>query len=63
MDIDNDGLNEMFCATSGVNSLTGELINPGSIFAIESVQDVSTLSYANFNFITSYDGVIRKINY
>ena len=63
IDIDNDGLNEMFCATSGVNSLTGELINPGSIFAIESVQDVSSLSYANFNFITSYVGGIRQINY
>ncbi len=61
-DIDNNGTNELFCATSGVNSLTGDLITPGSLFVVEGIDDVSNLSYANFNFFKSYTGGLRQIN-
>tara|TARA_Y100000748_G_scaffold235766_1_gene199764 strand:- start:1813 stop:3492 length:1680 start_codon:yes stop_codon:yes gene_type:complete len=61
-DIDNNGTNELFCATSGVNSLTGDIITPGSLFVVEGIDDVSNLSYANFNFFKSYTGGLRQIN-
>jgi len=60
-DIDNNGENEMYCLTSGVNSLSGELINPGNFFVVEGVTDVSNLSYANFNLFSSYTGGLRGI--
>ena len=62
-DIDNNGLNELFCATSGVNSLSGDLIAPGSFFIVEGVSDVSNLSYANFNLVASYAGGLRQLNF
>ena len=62
-DIDNDGSNELFCATSGVNSLSGDLITPGSFFIVDGVSDVSGLSYANFNLIANYTGGLRQLNF
>ena len=61
-DIDGDGENEMLCLTSGVNSLTGELITPGSFFIASGVDDVSSLSYSNFNLFSSYEGGLRQVN-
>ena len=60
-DIDNNGYNEMVCATSGVNSLAGELITPGSLFLVGGVNDVSEMSYANFNFFKNYTGGLRGL--
>ena len=60
-DIDNNGLNEMVCATSGVNSLSGDLITPGSLFMVGGVNDVSNMSYANFNFFKNYSGGLRGL--
>ena len=61
-DIDNNGANEMICLTSGVNSLDGELITPGSFFVVSGVDDVSNLSYSNFNLFSSYEGGLRGVN-
>ena len=61
-DIDNNGANEMICLTSGVNSLDGEPITPGSFFIASGVDDVSGLSYSNFNLFSSYEGGLREVN-
>ena len=61
-DIDNNRANEMVCLTSGVNSLDGELITPGSFFVVSGVDDVSNLSYSNFNLFSSYEGGLREVN-
>ncbi len=61
-DIDNNGVNEMICLTSGVNSLTGELLTPGSFFVVEGVNDVSNLSYSNFNLFSTYAGGLRQVD-
>ena len=61
-DIDNNGANEMVCLTSGVNSLDGELITPGSFFVVSGVDDVSNLSYSNFNLFSNYEGGLREVN-
>ena len=61
-DIDNNGVNEMICLTSGVNSLTGELLTPGSFFVVEGVDDVSNLSYSNFNLFSTYAGGLRQVD-
>ena len=60
-DIDGNGGNEMICLTSGVNSLAGELLTPGSFFIANGVGDVSNLSYSNFNLFSSYDGGLRQV--
>ena len=60
-DIDANGENEMVCLTSGVNSLDGELLTPGSFFIASGVGDVSSLSYSNFNLFSSYDGGLRQV--
>ena len=60
-DIDANGENEMVCLTSGVNSLAGELLTPGSFFIASGVGDVSSLSYSNFNLFSSYDGGLRQV--
>ena len=60
-DIDANGENEMICLTSGVNSLAGELLTPGSFFIASGVGDVSSLSYSNFNLFSSYDGGLRQV--
>ena len=61
-DIDGDGGSEMICLTSGVNSLAGELLTPGSFFIANGVGDVSNLSYSNFNLFSSYDGGLRQVS-
>ena len=61
-DIDNNGTNEMFCLTSGVNSLSGDLLTPGSFFVVEGVDDVSSLSYSNFNLFSTYAGGLRQVS-
>ena len=60
-DIDANGENEMVCLTSGVNSLAGDLLTPGSFFIASGVGDVSSLSYSNFNLFSSYDGGLRQV--
>ncbi len=49
-DIDANGENEMICLTSGVNSLAGELLTPGSFFIASGVGDVSSLSYSVYDW-------------
>tara|TARA_B110000467_G_scaffold94079_1_gene85022 strand:- start:4198 stop:5853 length:1656 start_codon:yes stop_codon:yes gene_type:complete len=60
-DINGDGTNELFAVTSGTNSLTGDLLTPGYFYAIGGVNDVSQLSFNNFNYLTSYEGGLREI--
>ena len=61
-DLDENGTNELFGVTSGTNTLAGDLLTPGLFFAVQGVDDVSTLSYGNFNFFASYTGGLRQIN-
>ncbi len=61
-DLDENGTNELFGVTSGTNTLAGDLLTPGLFFAVQGVDDVSTLSYGNFNFFASYIGGLRQIN-
>ena len=44
-DLDENGTNELFGVTSGTNTLAGDLLTPGLFFAVQGVDDVSTLSY------------------
>ena len=61
-DINNDGQSELFCATSGVNSLAGDIFyTPGSFYIASGVSDVSDLSFANFNLISTYAGGLRQL--
>ena len=62
-DIDSNGSNELLCSTSGVNTLTGDLLNPGSFFIVEGLDDVSNLSYSNFNLMANYSGGLREIKF
>ena len=61
-DLDENGTNELFGVTSGTNTLAGDLLTPGLFFAVQGVDDVSTLSYGDFNFFASYAGGLRQIN-
>ena len=61
-DLDENGTNELFGVTSGTNTLAGDLLTPVLFFAVQVVDDVSTLSYGNFNFFASYAGGLRQIN-
>ncbi|MEC7745638.1 MAG: T9SS type A sorting domain-containing protein, partial [Candidatus Neomarinimicrobiota bacterium] len=61
-DLDENGTNELFGVTSGTNTLSGDLLTPGLFFAVQGVDDVSALSYGNFNFFASYAGGLRQIN-
>jgi len=61
-DIDNNGTSEMFCLTSGVNSLSGDLITPGSFFVASGVEDVSGLSFSDLNLFATYDGGLRQVS-
>ena len=60
-DLDQNGANELFLVTSGTNSLSGELLTPGYLFAVEGVDDVALLSYSNFNYFATYSGGLRQI--
>ena len=61
VDIDGDGVNEMFATTSGINDLSGNLISPGYFYSVQGTDDVSTLSLANFNLFGTYEGGLRQI--
>ena len=61
-DINADGTNELFAATSGTNTLSGDILAPGYFYAVESTNDVSQLSFENFNYFSSYAGGLRQIN-
>ena len=61
-DIDNNGTSEMFCLTSGVNSLSGDLLTPGSFFVASEIEDVSSLSFSSLSLFTTYDGGLRQVN-
>ena len=61
-DIDNNGTSEMFCLTSGVNSLSGDLLTPGSFFVASEIEDVSVLSFSSLSLFTTYDGGLRQVN-
>ena len=61
VDIDQNGVNEMFAVTSGTNDLNGNLTSPGYFYAVEGTDDVSTLSFSNFNLFGTYDGGLRQI--
>ncbi len=60
-DINNDGSNELFILTSGTNTLTGTLLEPGRFYVAGNIDDVSTLSFADFNYFASYSGGLRQI--
>jgi hypothetical protein len=61
-DINADGTNELFAATSGTNTLSGDILAPGYFYGVESTNDVSQLSFENFNYFSSYAGGLRQIN-
>ena len=61
-DINGDGTNELFAVTSGTNTLSGDILAPGYFYAVESTNDVSQLSFENFNYFSSYAGGLRQIN-
>jgi len=61
-DINSDGSNELFAVTSGTNSVIGDLLTPGYFYAVSGTEDVSTLSFDNFNYFASYTGGLRQIN-
>ena len=61
-DINADGTNELFAVTSGTNTLSGDILAPGYFYGVESTNDVSQLSFENFNYFSSYAGGLRQIN-
>ena len=62
-DINSDGSNELFAVTSGTNTLDGgTLLSPGYFYAVSGTDDVSQLSFDNFNYFTSYTGGLRQIS-
>jgi len=62
-DINSDGSNELFAVTSGTNTLDGgTLLSPGYFYAVSGTDDVSQLSFDNFNYFTSYIGGLREIS-
>ena len=62
-DINSDGSNELFAVTSGTNTLDGgTLLTPGYFYAVSGTDDVSQLSFDNFNYFTSYTGGLRQIS-
>ena len=60
-DINNDGANELFVLTSGTNTLAGTLLAPGKFYVAGNIDDVSTLSFADFNYFASYSGGLRQV--
>ena len=61
VDIDQNGVNEMFAVTSGTNDLNGNLTSPGYFYSVQGTEDISTLSFSNFNLFGTYDGGLRQI--
>ena len=60
-DINNDGANELFVLTSGTNTLAGTLLAPGKFYVAGNIDDVSALSFADFNYFASYSGGLRQV--
>ena len=60
-DINGDGVNELYVLTSGTNSLLGTILSPGKFYVAGNIDDVSNLSFADFNYFSSYSGGLRQI--
>ena len=59
-DMNGDGNNELFAATSGTKS--GEIpLTPGKLYGAGNVEDVSQLTFSDFNYFASYEGGLRQI--
>ena len=56
-----DNINELYAATSGTNSLTGELLTPGYFYGIEGSSNVSDITFSNFHYFNHYQGGLRQI--
>ena len=59
-DMNGDGYNELFAATSGTKS--GEIpLTPGKLYGAGNVEDISLLTFSDFNYFASYEGGLRQI--
>ena len=59
-DINGDAINELFVATSGTKS--GETpLTPGRLYVAGNIEDVSFLTFSDFNYFASYEGGLRQI--
>ena len=59
-DMNGDGNNELFAATSGTK--LGEVpLTPGKLYGAGNVEDVSLLTFSDFNYFASYEGGLRQI--
>ena len=59
-DMNEDGNNELFAVTSGTKD--GEIpLTPGRLYAAGDINDVSLLTFSDFNYFASYEGGIRQI--
>ena len=59
-DINRDGSNELFAVTSGTKD--GEtLLAPGKLYGAGDINDVSLLTFSDFNYFASYQGGLRQI--
>ena len=59
-DVNRDGSNELFVATSGTKD--GEtLLAPGKLYGVGDINDVSLLTFSDFNYFASYQGGLRQI--
>jgi len=60
-DINGDGNNELFAATSGTKS--GEIpLTPGRLYVAGNINDVSLLTFSDFNYFASYEGGLRQVS-
>ena len=60
--LDQDTTNELYAVTSGTNTLDGTLLTPGYFYVVQGTNDVSQLTFENFNFFNDYPGGLRQIN-
>ena len=59
-DMNEDGNNELFAVTSGTKD--GEIpLTPGRLYAAGDINDVSLLTFSDFNYFASYEGGVRQI--
>ena len=59
-DMNEDGNNELFAVTSGTKD--GEIpLTPGKLYAAGNINDVSLLTFSDFNYFASYEGGVRQI--
>ena len=59
-DMNGDGNNELFAVTSGTKS--GEIpLTPGKLYGAGNIEDVSLLTFSDFNYFASYEGGLRQI--